>query len=219
MNNTKLLIISYVPEIACRNRDAMKTIATDVENAFKNASKNKKCVLDVTKILERNKNLVISNLKEIAEYLKTPNKKAIVYYYGHGDQVRDRSGDEKDGKDEIWKTQNILDDELSKIFSEIDDSSRLYIFSDSCSSGSMIDTYYNKKDWVTISSANDRQDSLATSDGGVFTLWGLIPALNNLDMCTPRKIHDYIKKNVQISSQTSLLHFIHDKTVDRDIFE
>ena len=82
----------------------------------------------------------------------------------------------------------------------------------------MIDEYYNKKDWVTISSANDRQDSLATSDGGVFTLWGLIPALETINNCTPREIHKYIKKNVQIQSQTSLLHYINNETLDKSIF-
>lgn len=214
----KLLIICYVPEIACRNNNAMKNISDNVEKAFKKGCKDN-CIIETTKILQRNKVLVIKNLNNISTYLRDPNKKAIVYYYGHGDQIRDRSGDEKDGKDEIWQTQNIIDDEISKIFSNIHDSSKLYLFSDSCSSGSMIDEYYNKKDWVTISSSNDRQDSLATSDGGVFTLWGLIPALETLDKCTPRNIHNYITTNVQIPSQKSLLHYINDKTLDIDIFE
>ena len=212
----KILIICYVPEIAYRNKQSMENISTKVEEAFKKASTPK--VLDIVKILERNRSLVIKNLKEIAQDLHKPNKKAIIYYYGHGDQIRDNSGDEKDGKDEIWQTQGIIDDEISKIFDNIHDSSTVYLFSDSCSSGSMIDEYYNKKDWVTISSANDRQDSLATSDGGVFTLWGLIPALETIKECTPRKIHDYIKKNVQIQSQTSLLHYIKEETVDKSIF-
>lgn len=212
----KILIICYVPEIACRNNQSMKDISTKVEEAFLKASNSD--TLDVVKILEINHNLVIKNLKEIAQELTNPNKKAIVYYYGHGDQITDTSGDEKDGKDEIWQTQGIIDDEISKIFANIHDTSTLYLFSDSCSSGSMIDEYYNKKDWVTISSANDRQDSLATSDGGVFTLWGLIPALETIDDCTPRKIHEYIKKNVQIQSQTSLLHYINESTLDKYIF-
>ena len=212
----KLLIICYVPEIACRNNQSMKDISTKVEEAFLKASNS--VTLDVVKILETNRGLVIKNLKEIAQELTNPNKKAIVYYYGHGDQITDTSGDEKDGKDEIWQTQGIIDDEISKIFANIHDTSTLYLFSDSCSSGSMIDEYYNKKDWVTISSANDRQDSLATSDGGVFTLWGLIPALETINNCTPREIHKYIKKNVQIQSQTSLLHYINNETLDKSIF-
>lgn len=212
----KILIICYVPEIVSHNNKSMKDISTKVENAFKRASKYQS--LNIEKILERNRNLVIKKLKEIAQELSNPNKKAIVYYYGHGDQIRDKSGDEKDGKDEIWQTQGIIDDEISKIFANIHDSSILYLFSDSCSSGSMIDEYYNKKNWVTISSANDKQDSLATSDGGVFTLWGLIPALESIHDCTPRKLHEYIKKNVQIKSQTSLLHYIKKETLDTPIF-
>jgi hypothetical protein len=212
----KLLIICYVPEIASRNNKAMQNISSKVEKAFVKASNNKEII--VVKILERNRELVIKNLKDIVQQLSKPNQKAIIYYYGHGDQVRDISGDEKDGKDEIWQTQGIIDDEISKIFSSIHDSSTLYLFSDSCSSGSMIDKYYNKKDWVTISSANDKQDSLATSDGGVFTLWGLIPALETITDCTPRMIYEYIIKNIQIRSQTSLLHYINENTLDKPIF-
>lgn len=212
----KILIICYVPEIFCHNKKSMENISTKVENAFKKASKSNE--IEVVKILERNHNLVIEKLKDISCDLSNPNKKAIVYYYGHGDQIRDTTGDEKDGKDEIWQTQGIIDDKISKIFANIHDSSTLYLFSDSCSSGSMIDEYYNRKNWVTISSANDRQDSLATSEGGVFTLWGLIPALENIENCTPRKIHEYIKKNVCIQSQTSLLHYIKEETLDKYIF-
>ena len=116
----KILIICYVPEIACRNNQSMKDISTKVEEAFLKASKS--CKLDVVKILEKNRSLVIKNLKEIAQELTNPNKKAIVYYYGHGDQIKDTSGDEKDGKDEIWQTQGIIDDEISKIFANIHDS-------------------------------------------------------------------------------------------------
>lgn len=213
----KILIICYVPEIAYKDSKSMQIISNKLENAFKKACNNKH-TLDIFKILEKNHNLVIKNLKEIASDLSNPNQKAIIYYYGHGDQIADKSGDEKDGKDEIWQTQGIIDDEISKIFSNIHNSSTLYLFSDSCSSGSMIDKYYNKKDWVTISSSNDRQDSLATSDGGVFTLWGLINALETLDNVTPRNIHNYIKKNVQIQSQTSLLHYINESTIDKPIF-
>ena len=83
----KLLIICYVPEIACRNNQSMKDISTKVEEAFLKASNS--VTLDVVKILETNRGLVIKNLKEIAQELTNPNKKAIVYYYGHGDQITD----------------------------------------------------------------------------------------------------------------------------------
>tara|TARA_Y100000389_G_scaffold190034_1_gene214464 strand:- start:421 stop:1065 length:645 start_codon:yes stop_codon:yes gene_type:complete len=212
--NIKLLIICYVPEFS----KYMKNLTNNIENEFNLCAKKNNCSISVTKIYQRNRNLVLNSLKNLALYLNEPNSKAIIYYYGHGDQIRDRSGDEKDGKDEIWQTQGILDDEISKIFKDINNSSTLYLFSDSCSSGSMIDKKYNKKNWVTISSSNDRQDSLATSDGGVFTIWGLIPALKNLKSVTPKNIHDYIKKNIQIKSQTSLLHYNFDETINKKIF-
>ena len=213
----KLLIICYVPELNVGN--SMKNLAAKIQNAFVQAGQKRKKILDVIVITERNRARVIKELSEMKEYLQIANRKGIVYYYGHGDQVRDRSGDEIDGKDEMWKTQGILDDDLSKMFTSMHNTSKLYVFSDSCSSGSMIDKKYNTKDWVTFSSCNDAQDSLATSDGGVFTLWGLIPALQNLAVCSPYNIHRFICRNVEIHSQSSLLHFNQKKTLYEDIFQ
>lgn len=213
----KLLVISYVPEIAYDKKN-LENIANKIDDVFKSVANKYDQIIESVKIIEINRALVLKELENIAKYLELPNHKAIVYYFGHGDQVNDISGDEIDGKDEIWKTQNILDDEISIIFNNIHEKSMLTLFSDSCSSGSMIDIYYNKKTWVSISSSNDVQDSLSTSDGGVFTLFGLIPALENLDIHTPRNIHDYIKKNMCISSQTSILNVGNDKVIDKNIF-
>jgi len=105
-NNTiKLLIIAYVPEIAQTNNNAMKNISNNVEDAFREASRKHNCHIDVTKIIQVNKSLVISKLKKIAKYLEDLNKKAIIYYYGHGDQIKDLSGDESDEQDEIWRSK------------------------------------------------------------------------------------------------------------------
>lgn len=204
MDNIKLLIICYVPEIV--KGDNMNVLAQHIESAFVNAGNkiNNKITFDVIKITKVDRNLVLNDLKQIAEYLEQPNNKAIVYYFGHGDQIRDMNGDEEDHKDEIWKTQNIIDDEITEIFKNINEKSYLFMFSDACSSGSMIDDN-NKRNWITISATNDVQDALAEDDGGVFTLYGLIPALNNLQVHSPKNIHDYIKSAIDIDSQTTIL--------------
>ena len=156
-------------------------------------------------------------LGAVASHLELPDAKAIVYYYGHGDQVRDTSGDEADGMDEAWTTQGILDDELSAIFSRIHDSSRLYLFSDSCSSGSMMDTT-NRRPWVAIGSARDSQDSLATSDGGAFTVWGLIPALGLATNPTPRQLAERIRAALDIDTQTCTLTAGNARVADEPMF-
>jgi hypothetical protein len=219
--NIKMLIIAYVPEIARVDSNAMGRIAETVENAFGASAKLYGSKIDCTKIVSVNHALVIKELKNMADFLSNKNNKGIIYYYGHGDQVIDKSGKEEDGYDEIWTTQKIKDDEISEIFNIIDDESYLFLFSDSCSSGSMIDRYSNTKNWVTISSSNDKQDSLATSDGGVFTLFGLIPGLNEMNKThshTPKSIHNYVVSNIQLGTQDSLLHYGNDTIGDINIF-
>ena len=156
-NNIYILIICYVSEIAKYKN--MNLLAQNILSSFRViADKNKKKLNVVDIISSVNRTKCITALKKMAQYLNEPDNKGIVYYFGHGDQVRDLNGDEEDVMDEKWTTQNILDDELSIIFSNICNSSALYLFSDSCSSGSMIDKKLNNKNWITISSANDKQD-------------------------------------------------------------
>ena len=200
----KLLIICYVPELAYGNN--MANIANKIQNSFYSCSRKYNTNIICEKILQRNRNLVIMKLNELANYLEHNDRRAIIYYYGHGDQIRDTNGDEKDGKDEIWQTQGIIDDEISKIFNKIHKTSYLWLFSDSCSSGSMIDIYYNKQNWITISSANDVQDSLATADGGIFTMFGLLPSLENVKEHTANNIYKFICANIDIPTQKSILN-------------
>jgi hypothetical protein len=110
-----------------------------------------------------------------------------------------------------------VDDELSALFSRIHDSSRLYLFSDSCSSGSMLDTT-NGRPWVAIGSASDTQDSLATSDGGAFTMWGLIPALRIDTNPTPRQLVERIRAALDIDTQTCTLTAGNERVADEPMF-
>lgn len=83
------------------------------------------------------------------EMIKLVNKKEYymyMHYAGHGSQIRDYSGDEEDGMDEClipYSGKYFTDDELSKIFSNLDKSSRLDITFDCCHSGTMLDLPYN----------------------------------------------------------------------------
>lgn len=217
MSNIYILIICYVPEIAKYKN--MDILANEILSSFKMiANKNNKKINVVDIITSVNRNKCISGLNKMAKYLNEPDNKGIVYYFGHGCQVKDRNGDEDDGMDEKWATQNILDDELSYIFNNINKTSVLYMFSDSCSSGSMIDKKLNNKNWVTISSANDKQDALTTSDGGAFTIWGIFPALEALYNPTPTELHTFIKFNICIDTQTTLLNAGNPKLLEQKMF-
>ncbi len=84
-------------------------------------------------------------LDALNTFVKTvgPNDTVYIHYSGHGSQVKDLNGDEKDdGKDETLvpqdgrsgKVRDITDDELDQIFSQLP-TSRVFIVLDSCHSG------------------------------------------------------------------------------------
>ena len=100
--------------------------------------------------------------------------------------------------DEIYQLPdgNLIDDEITDILTnavknkQLTISSQNYIkpfvflISDHCSSGSMIDNLPNKDDvfnWITIGSSLDNQDSLMTGDGNVMTInfLNLLSKINN----------------------------------------
>lgn len=63
----------------------------------------------------------------------------VISYSGHGGQVRDRNGDEVDGKDETWclYDRQFLDDEIFMHLSKIPKKLNIVIISDSCHSGTV----------------------------------------------------------------------------------
>lgn len=63
----------------------------------------------------------------------------LVTYSGHGGQVPDANGDEKDRMDETWVLYNrqMVDDELYSLFGTFKPGVRIAIFSDSCHSGTV----------------------------------------------------------------------------------
>lgn len=65
----------------------------------------------------------------------------LVSFAGHGGQMRDENGDERneDGKDETWCLfdRQIVDDELAFLWSKFRRGVRIIVVSDSCNSGSV----------------------------------------------------------------------------------
>lgn len=115
----------------------------------------------------------------------------VLYHSGHGISVRDRSGDEVDGKDEALSLgkEYLLDDDLTNLIYTIKDCN-VFVICDTCHSGSMIDmqcVYTIEKEGtykkvesnktkrettskiVYIGGCADSEVSLETSNGGFFT--------------------------------------------------
>ena len=79
-----------------------------------------------------------SNIARIAKKLKAGDI-FLLTYSGHGMQVLDKDGDEKDGKDETWilYDRQMLDDELHELWSGFKAGVRIVVISDSCHSGTV----------------------------------------------------------------------------------
>jgi hypothetical protein len=63
----------------------------------------------------------------------------LVTYSGHGGQMPDRFGEEPDAMDETWALydRELVDDELSLLWSELRRGVRVLVLADSCHSGTM----------------------------------------------------------------------------------
>ena len=68
-----------------------------------------------------------------------PGDLFFLTYSGHGGQVPDRNGDEKDRKDETWVLfdRQLVDDELYAMWARFSPGVRIFVLSDSCHSGSV----------------------------------------------------------------------------------
>jgi metacaspase-1 len=79
-----------------------------------------------------------SSLKKASQKLESGDT-LLLTYSGHGGQVPDANGDEKDRMDETWVLYNrqMVDDELYSLFGTFKPGVRIAIFSDSCHSGTV----------------------------------------------------------------------------------
>lgn len=208
-------IMVNIPEFGI---EQAKTTSSRLIDALKSRT-NK---LKITTLLgsEVNYNNIKKLLNECNEYLSHKNRKAIIYYNGHGDQTKDLDGDESDGMDEYWSLEHgerMMDDEISEIFSDISEKSFLLLINDNCSSGTMIDKKKNDRPWVCLSSCQDYQDSLACKDGGVFTLYGLIPSLEKC--ITIKELHRGILDHIDIKTQTPMITMTRRSLLDVELFD
>jgi len=103
----------------------------------------------------RNIQALLTHVRRLAYTLKT--KEVTVYYSGHGTQVADRSGDEKDRKDEAivpadFASAGLLtDDKLtSLLLSHLQPTVNFTGVFDCCNSGTVMDLPYRTADATTM---------------------------------------------------------------------
>lgn len=124
-------------------------------------------------------------LKWLKFILKKTQSDLTIFYTGHGSYVRDRSGDESDGYDEVMLFDNgyIIDDELANYLCRYAHGQRIVLLSDCCHSGSMWDIQSMiqgkscniKPNIISISAAKDsqtaKQTKIKSKDQGIFTFY------------------------------------------------
>jgi len=87
---------------------------------------------------EASASAVTEAITDAANQLKVGDM-LFVTYSGHGGQVPDKNGDEKDKMDETWVLydRQLIDDELYTLWSRFAPGVRIFVLSDSCHSGSV----------------------------------------------------------------------------------
>jgi metacaspase-1 len=93
---------------------------------------------------------VIKEISDISKKLKSGDI-FFLTYSGHGGQLPDRNGDERDFEDETWVLFDgqIVDDELYTLYSKFSEGVRIVVLSDSCHSGSVTKTRYYERSSIS----------------------------------------------------------------------
>ena len=112
-------------------------------------------------------------LTVLISLISKPENDVIFGVFSHGQQVRDISGDEADGKDEciVMKDGLLIDDKLTDLINKYRKCNRLTLVADICHSG-----IYDFKDFVNhenltiVTSCADGETSKQFVKNGCFTL-------------------------------------------------
>ena len=112
-------------------------------------------------------------LSTLITLISKPENDVVFGVFSHGQQVKDISGDEADGKDEciVMKDGLLIDDTLTDLINKYRKCHRLTLIADICHSG-----IYDFKDFrdhtnlTIVTSCADRETSKQFSNNGCFTL-------------------------------------------------
>lgn len=88
----------------------------------------------------------------------------LLTYSGHGMQILDADGDERDGKDETWVLydRQLLDDELHQLWASFSAGVRIVVISDSCHSGTMA-----RSTSANLKNQTDKENSVIIKASGI----------------------------------------------------
>ena len=152
-------------------------------------------------ILYPNRTNILNQIKQLISKSNVDDCDSLyIHYSGHGSQIKDTNGDEKDGLDEFivpidyfTNGSRIIDDELYSLFIAVNDNIPFFVIFDCCNSGTILDLNYNygyvsnslsmtfdggksiaNKKIICISACTDNQSALdvtvGSSSNGALTL-------------------------------------------------
>ena len=148
-------------------------------------------------------------LQVLADFLRNTTEHLVVFYVGHGTNVRDKNGDENDGYDEamVFDDAFVVDDVLIKTLLKYkNDESILTLVTDACHSGSIWDLQSQVEgrtlppNIISISAATDKQTAKQTVkeqlEQGMFTYFMKRAVKANPD-ATPLDLRKEMKPQLQ----------------------
>jgi hypothetical protein len=167
---------------------------------------------------------ILRELRELAD--KTPeNGTAIVYFAGHGTQVRDRDNEEEDGRDEALQTDDrkiVTDDEMSFSFLFNERPIRVITIADTCHSPSLDMWRFKDSDArvVSIKAAQDYQSALQSGDGSYMSsfLFQILKELPEITVREMQKELDFrMREDFAGTMQLSKVEVSHDEIWDKKL--
>lgn len=144
-------------------------------------------------------------LSYFENFLSQKLKDFVLFYAGHGGTKNDKDGDEKDGKDETWifKNGELVDDEIAKCLNR-NNCENVFIISDSCHSGSIVDyPTLLKKNITSFCACEDNQTSKQLAKNGIFTYF-LFETIKKENRLTT--LRDKINSMIKSYNQKSVIY-------------
>jgi hypothetical protein len=124
---------------------------------------------------------IVPNKKNILQQLQTiltnnKNTEVLIYYSGHGSQVRDQNGDEQGGRDSCIVPSDfqvngfIIDDDLGKLLEQI--KCKCILLFDSCNSGTVCDLPFSFSYLKNNTFVLKKNNSMKLSNPNIYMMSG-----------------------------------------------
>lgn len=170
-------------------------------------------------------------LQYLQLFLSKTQDYLTVYYTGHGCSVRDKTGDESDGYDEVllFDDTYILDDQLSEIIkTQANGRTKVLLINDCCHSGSIWDLPTDSDEVaeypaniMCISAADDHQTAKQAKqqnkDQGLFTFFFFQEIRRNRAI-TPRLIQNRVSSQLRRFQQSVIITPTRPDLLEQPIF-